>query len=123
MSERVGIVGSRNFTRLDVVAKYVSTLPPGTTVVSGGARGVDREAAIAAIRAGLLIDIYKANWDLHGSRAGFLRNTTIVEKSDRIVAFWDGESRGTKDTIDKARQAGKLVEIVMAVNGQIVVGM
>lgn len=31
------------------------------------------------------------------------RNTTIIEKADLVIAFWDGVSHGTKDTIDKCQ--------------------
>ena len=40
-----------------------------------------------------------------------LRNSLIVADCDMVVAFWDGRSRGTLDTITKAVQAGKRVEI------------
>lgn len=35
-------------------------------------------------------------------QAAFFRNGRIAE-ADKVIAFWDGESKGTKDTIDKAR--------------------
>jgi len=36
--------------------------------------------------------------------AAFFRNSIIADEkeTDRVVAFWDGESHGTKDTIEKA---------------------
>lgn len=37
----------------------------------------------------------------------FRRNTRIVEKCDVLLAFYDGISKGTRDTIDKAIRAGK----------------
>lgn len=37
----------------------------------------------------------------------FARNTDIVNKSDIVIAIWDGESRGTVDTMRKTLQAGK----------------
>jgi uncharacterized phage-like protein YoqJ len=37
------------------------------------------------------------------------RNTTIVDNSDIVLAFWDMESNGTKDTIDKSVKKGKKV--------------
>jgi hypothetical protein len=45
------------------------------------------------------------DWDKHGKAAGFIRNQEIVDNCDFVVAFWDGASRGTKDTIDRARKA------------------
>lgn len=41
--------------------------------------------------------------------AAYFRNGWIVEDCDRLVAFWDGESRGTKVAISLALAAGKPV--------------
>jgi hypothetical protein len=40
------------------------------------------------------------------ARAAFARNGLIVKSAERIVGFWDLESRGTADTLSKARGAG-----------------
>lgn len=107
---KVGIVGSRDFARLDLVTAYVNTLPPDTIVVSGGARGVDSVAEQAAHARGLVCVIYKPDWK-DGKGAGFARNGRIVAQSDRVVAFWDGKSRGTLDTVWKAYKSTKRVEL------------
>jgi predicted AlkP superfamily phosphohydrolase/phosphomutase len=39
----------------------------------------------------------------------FQRNTEVVNASDEIAAFQVNESKGTRDTIDKATQRGKKV--------------
>ena len=39
------------------------------------------------------------------------RNTDIVTASDMVIAFWDGESHGTSNTINQARKMGKEVKI------------
>jgi len=57
---------------------------------------------------GIVTLVIPANWEKYGLRAGFLRNTEIVAEADEVVAFWDGESKGTQDTIKKAKEAGKL---------------
>ena len=44
--------------------------------------------------------------------AAFVRNRFIADFSDAVVAFWDGKSRGTKDTIAKARSLGNLRDII-----------
>jgi uncharacterized phage-like protein YoqJ len=79
--------------------------------VSGGARGVDKCAEKVAISIGLQTEIYPADWHKFGKAAGMKRNQQIVEVSDRIVAFWDGQSRGTKNTIDTAKKLGKGVKV------------
>lgn len=109
---KVAIVGSRGYPNLREVADYVVyRLKPGDVLVSGGATGVDRAAEAAARAEGLETLIYYPEWELYGKRAGFMRNEMIVLHSDRVVAFWDGKSRGTKDSIDKALKAGKPLEV------------
>jgi nucleoside 2-deoxyribosyltransferase len=82
-------------------------------VVSGGARGVDLEAEGAARARGLAVQIFPADWDKYGKRAGFLRNQQIVDAADTVVAFHDGVSRGTLHTIGLAKAAGKPVRIIL----------
>jgi len=36
----------------------------------------------------------------------------MAEVADALIVFWDGESRGTKFTIDYAQELGKPVKIV-----------
>lgn len=111
MGESVAIVGSREWPEPDAVRDYVLSLDKDVTVVSGGATGVDTWAQIAAEERGMATIIYRPDWNTHGKKAGILRNVTIVDNSDRVVAFWDGSSTGTKHTIDYARSKGKQVLI------------
>jgi len=109
---KVAIVGSRDFSDIFKVADYVDTLPPDTVVISGGARGVDTWAIQAAAQRKLKTVVYEAQWDKYGKSAGMRRNSDIVANCDKLVAFWDGVSKGTKNSIDKAIAAGKEVEII-----------
>lgn len=109
---RIAIVGSRDYPDPDHIIEYVDGLPAGTVVVSGAARGVDRIAAAAARTRGLEVVEYPADWQTYGKRAGMLRNSDIVDNADWVVAFWDGQSKGTKHTIQLAQSACKLAAIV-----------
>jgi hypothetical protein len=108
---KVAIVGSRQYPDLDAVREYVRGLPPGTIVVSGGAQGVDKVAELEAKEQGLNVEIWYPRWDLHGKGAGFARNKAIVHAADRVVAFWDGVSRGTLHTIETAERMKKPVDV------------
>jgi hypothetical protein len=112
--QKVAIVGSRDYPDLEAVRQYVYTLPTNTTVVSGGAHGVDSAAEQAARERGLGVLIFPAEWDKYGKQAGFRRNADIVNAADKVVAFWSQGSKGTAHTIRIAREAGKPVEIVRA---------
>ena len=111
----IAIVGSRDYPDWTHVTRYVDKLPWATVVISGGARGVDTVAVRYAAQRSLMTEVYKAYWNLHGKAAGMIRNQKIVDAADKVVAFWDGKSRGTADTIAKARKAGKPCEVYVAV--------
>jgi len=108
---RVAIVGSRDFQDLVAVHDYVAALPLGTVVVSGGARGVDTAAREAAKALGFAFEEFPADWNLHGRRAGMIRNAAMIETCDRVAAFWNGRSRGTDNAIKTARRLGKPVSV------------
>ncbi len=110
---KVAIVGSRDYPHLDFVRAIVQQIHrkyPNAIIVSGGARGVDRAAEEEARRLGMRPPkVFLADWNAHGRAAGMLRNSEIVAESEIVLAFWDGRSRGTLDTITKAQAAGKRV--------------
>ena len=101
----IAIVGSREFPNPDLVCEFVSRLPAGTVVVSGGAGGVDGWAEVAAKECGLETLVFVPDWEHLGGRAGPIRNEQIVIHVGRVVAFWDGHSRGTLNTLVVARDA------------------
>lgn len=109
---RVAIVGSRNFPDLELVSAFVRELEPGTTVVSGGAKGVDQVAEHAARTHLLDTIILRADWKKLGLGAGYARNHDVVANCDSMIAFWDGKSRGTKHAMKLAKRMGKSVRVV-----------
>ena len=54
---------------------------------------------------------FPADWDLEGKSAGFKRNVKMAEYADALVAFWDGESKGTKHMIEIAKEKGLDIRI------------
>lgn len=119
---KIAIVGSRpenagNLTDNDkqvraAVYAYVRSLPYDTVIVSGGASGVDTWAENAALACGLPKPlIFKPDWKAFGKSAGFIRNRLIINAADSVTAFWNGVSKGTKNSIDLARAQGKSVVI------------
>jgi len=108
---RVAIVGSRDYPDLDEVREFVRTLPKGTVVVTGDARGVDKVVKNEARSRGLRVKIHKAEWWKYGKGAGHIRNRDVVDDCDKLQAFWDGTSPGTKSIIALAKKAGKLLGV------------
>ena len=110
--KKIAIVGSRGFTRLDLVRQFVREQERDTVIVSGGAAGVDTVAIEEAKRLGMPHEVFLPDWSRHGRRAGILRNKQIVDAAQEVVAFWDGWSNGTKATIDMARISRKPLRVV-----------
>jgi hypothetical protein len=121
-SPRIAIVGSRDFPVLDAVRAFVNRLPSSAIVVSGGARGVDQVAETAARERGLQVDVYPADWDTYGKSAGMRRNHDIVKAADVVVAFYDGHSRGTKNSIELAAQYDKPCKVYLPDEARMLVG-
>lgn len=105
-------MGSRDYPTPKQVIDFVNSLPLDTIIVSGGARGVDRIAVEAADRRGMSVQVFHAEWDKYGKSAGMIRNQYIVDYADSITAFWDGISKGTANTIERAKRARKPVTVV-----------
>jgi len=113
-------VGSRDGVNPAAVSDFIDKLDPLTTViVSGGARGVDTYAAERAEERGIRTVVIRANWKKYGRGAGFLRNKEIVKAADDVVAFWNGQSRGTEHTIEQAVKMGRSVAI-FGVDGKLI---
>ena len=117
---RLAVVGSREFP---LWARYlveraiakIARKAPDTVIISGGAQGVDTWAADAGRAHGLEVIeevVTDEEWDLHPKQAGLMRNTRVVAMSDAVLAFHDGVSRGTMDTVRKAREAGLKVQVI-----------
>lgn len=107
---KLAIIGSRNITNINI-ADYIKDIP--TLIISGGALGVDTLAAEYAINAGIELLEIKPNYKSYKRGAPIRRNEQIVQQCDKVLAFWDGASKGTKYTIDYARKHGKQVTIIM----------
>lgn len=107
---KVAIVGSRNL-HVEDIGKYI---PEGVTeIISGGAFGIDSCARLYARQHGLKMTEFFPNYRSYGRSAPLVRNKLIVEASDYVLALWDSKSRGTKFSIDYAKQIGKPVEVVI----------
>lgn len=109
---RYAVIGSRTFCDLDRVVKFICTLDDGDVVVSGGAQGVDQTAEEIAAFVGNEVRSYRPDYARYGRGAPLVRNREIVNDCDCVVAFWDGESRGTASAVAYARKIGKPVKIV-----------
>ena len=108
---RVGVCGGRGRKDKERVKEYIRGFcRKSDVIVSGGADGVDKWAEEVAEEEGLKKVIYLPQSRTQGA---FLeRNTQIAEGCDWLLAFPSSTSRGTWDTVNKAKALGKDVTII-----------
>jgi YspA, cpYpsA-related SLOG family len=114
---RVLVCGGRAYTNRDELyveldrlhAEYVFT-----TIIAGGASGVDALVLEWAQARGIATQAFRAEWGTFGrtGRAGPLRNARILAESrpDIVVAFPGG--RDTANMVNRAKAAGVWVVTV-----------
>lgn len=126
----LGIIGSTSFSNYimlrDLLLPYKEKI---TNIVSGGAPGADTLGAkFCKEELNKEPIIFEAEWynlntkpckikinkvgKKYNCLAGFNRNTLIVKNSDAVIAFWNGKSPGTLDSINKCRSLGVKLEII-----------
>lgn len=111
---RILVAGSRTWQDYTRIVQHLNGYPRESTVIHGAAKGADQLAGTAAKQIGYLVEEYPADWRGKGRGAGFIRNLEMLDsKPDKVIAFWDGQSRGTAHTIEEARKRGIPVEVVL----------
>ena len=97
---------------------YLQNLDPSeTTILSGGARGIDRLGEIYAKKHNIECYRCPADWDRFGKSAGYRRNERMAEFATHLIAFPTDKretSKGTHHMIDIARRKGLKVKVVHA---------
>jgi hypothetical protein len=76
------------------------------------ARGADMLGFQFAREHGVKCYQFPADWNQYGKRAGFIRNKQMGDFADGLLAFWDGESRGTKQMVEYMQSLKKPVHII-----------
>lgn len=115
---KIIIAGGRDYDNLQQLTeecnKVVNTLikEKAITIISGHAPGADRTGEKYAQIKGLKIKRMPAEWKKHGKAAGPIRNREMAEIADALIAFWDGNSRGTANMISLARSRGLNVNVI-----------
>jgi len=111
---RVIIAGGRSFkdyNRLCSVCDYMLQNQEDIVIVSGTAMGADKLGERYAQERGYRIVRFPAEWDKHGKAAGFIRNEEMAKYSNALIAFWDGNSKGTEHMINLAEKHGLKIKV------------
>lgn len=107
---KIAIVGSRSI-ELEKLEQYI---PKNVTeIITGGAKGVDTSAKEFALEKGITYKEFLPEYDKYGRAAPIRRNFEIADYADKVIAFWDCKSKGTKSVIDYCRKNGIELELFM----------
>lgn len=115
------VAGGRDFNDYDLFTNAIKTLclngelkNEDVSIVSGMARGADAMAVQFAHDNHVQLYKFHADWNGPlGKGAGFARNADMGKFADGLLAFWDGNSKGTKHMIDYMRSLDKRVWVVI----------
>lgn len=111
---RVIIAGSRNYTNYLELVSFCDQVLSGTEsieIVSGTARGADSMGERYANERGYKISRFPADWNKYGKSAGYVRNKEMADYADGLIAFWDGQSKGTLHMINLAKEKSLMIRI------------
>ncbi len=116
---RIIVAGSRGFSdedalfsRLDESLERCRVHRVELELVSGTARGADSLGEFWAQSRGIPVQRFPAHWDRYGKAAGMVRNAEMARYGSHLIAFWDGQSPGTRNMIETAEGFGLPVDIV-----------
>ena len=109
---KVIIAGGRDYHEYETLLEAIKESQFDiTTVVSGGAKGVDALGERYADEMNKELNVFEADWATHRRAAGPIRNRKMSENAEALIAIWDGQSRGTKNMIETATKKGLLVYV------------
>jgi ribA/ribD-fused uncharacterized protein len=113
LPQRLLITGSRDWIDEAPITAEISQLPRGSVVIHGGAKGADAIADRVARFFGFTVEVYEADWERLGKRAGIVRNQEMLSQSrpTRAAAFPLPQSVGTNDMIRRCRKAGVPIKV------------
>ncbi len=107
---KIAIIGSRNV----MVENLGDYIPENTTeIVSGGAKGVDSCARSYALQNGLKLTEFLPDYKKYKRGAPLKRNIQIIDYADGVLAFWDGNSKGTHFVIKNCKKKNKKVNVIL----------
>lgn len=115
--KKVIIAGSRTFDYYEILRDVMDDLILDTNsvpieIVSGTAKGADKLGEQYARELGIPIKRFPADWNTHGKGAGHIRNKEMANYGDQLIAFWDGDSKGTKQMIEYCKSIGLPTKII-----------
>lgn len=111
------IAGGRDFKDWDVfttsIVAVIGLHGMPEEIVSGKCEtGADVMGEAWANENNLPIKGFPANWKKHKKSAGPIRNQAMARYADMGIVFWDGQSAGSKNMIERLKANDKPVIVI-----------
>lgn len=112
------VAGGRDFADYEKLSRVlfamaeVELADKAVSIVSGMAKGADALGVRFAKENSVTLYEFPACWDKYGKSAGYRRNDEMGNFADGLLAFWDGESKGTKNMIEFMKKLGKPTTVI-----------
>lgn len=113
----IAVIGSRNFSDYPFFAEkleqIISNLEGEIEFVSGGCKdSADELIQRYCEENSFKLTEFLPDWELHKKAAGVIRNKLIINDATHVIAFWDGTSRGTANSLKLAEKRNLPIKIV-----------
>jgi hypothetical protein len=72
-------------------------------IVCGEARGVDTAGREWAVKHGIRIESFPADWNQYGKSAGHKRNAKMAAYGSHLLLIWNGRSKGSANILENAQ--------------------
>lgn len=106
----ISSLGTRN--KHSGIGKFEAGTQHKVEFISGTAAGADRLGERFALSLNAQVHRFPADWNTYRKSAGYIRNEQMAkfaisdDSYGVLIAFWNGESKGTKHMIDLAKKHG-----------------
>ena len=112
---KVIVVGSESFNdkaKLKEECNKALSKQPTVEIVVNGTKGTSFIAQEYATEKKYKTKVIVADRAKYGDNAGKIRNAEMVEYADAMIAFWDGEHKGTEHIIKIAQLVKMKLKVV-----------
>lgn len=111
---KIIIAGGRDFKDYVQLCRVCDDILPefeNVSIFSGGANGADYLGERYAKENGYKVEVFPADWNKLGGKAGPIRNAQMAKRADGLIAFYDNSSRGTRSMIREATRMELMIVV------------
>lgn len=109
---KIAVIGSRSFKDKELLKAVLDAEIQMIELITGGAVGADTMAENWAKNRQIPTTILKPNYEKFGKYAPLERNNRIIEIAEKVIAFWDGQSKGTQYVIKECQRLRKPLKVI-----------